>query len=354
MKTIALLPFAALITTTSVHAQGPLTPPPGAPAPLMKSLDQVEARTPLVAGQAGVTIDANGGITISQSGSYYLTGNLTLTTPGVNGITISTSHVTLDLNGFTLTNVTGSGGNAVLITAGNVTVRNGMIRGGTTLSGSTFTAAGWNDGITATTPYPNLVVEGVEVSGVRNNGIYLCYEGTRIERCSVTTVGATGLFASLVSSSTARKTGAIAILASSDPSSAAVSDCFAETVSPTQEGISASDGAVSNSRGIAVGGPGISAETATNCYGTSGSGTGLIANVATCCHGVSISGVGITGITLMNCYGQSVTGSFGISGTMATSCVASRAGGVALSVVTANGCHTLSGTVTATNKYNMP
>jgi hypothetical protein len=65
-----------LAATMNLHAQGSLTPPPGAPAPVMKSLDQVEARTPVVAGQPEVAINGSGTITISQPGSYYLTKNI--------------------------------------------------------------------------------------------------------------------------------------------------------------------------------------------------------------------------------------------------------------------------------------
>src|SRR4051794_7591582 len=88
---------AAIITVTAVGvfpgiitAQGPLTPP-GPPAPTMKSLDQIEPRTPISALP----------FTISSPGSYYLTGNLTATADG-NAITISADNVTIDLNGFTL------------------------------------------------------------------------------------------------------------------------------------------------------------------------------------------------------------------------------------------------------------
>jgi hypothetical protein len=41
-------------------AQGSLTPPPGAPAPTMKTLDQIEARTPI----------SSAPFTISAPGSY--------------------------------------------------------------------------------------------------------------------------------------------------------------------------------------------------------------------------------------------------------------------------------------------
>src|SRR5262245_49232138 len=86
---IASLPFSLL-------AQGNLVPP-GAPAPTMKSLEQVEPRTPI----------SSLPFTISSSGSYYVTRNLAGAI-GLHGITVDSSGVTLDLGGFELTG--GSGG----------------------------------------------------------------------------------------------------------------------------------------------------------------------------------------------------------------------------------------------------
>src|SRR4051812_8998727 len=74
----------------TIFAQGSLTPP-GAPAPLFKTLQQVEPRTPI----SSIPIN------ITNSGSYYLTVNLTQTNNAA-GITISASDVTIDLNGFAL------------------------------------------------------------------------------------------------------------------------------------------------------------------------------------------------------------------------------------------------------------
>ncbi len=99
---------------------------PGAPpAPTMKTLDQVQPRTP-VQTLAG---DATALYVISQPGSYYLTANLTGVS-GKDGILINTDNVTVDLNGFALIGVPGSkvgirsvGGER------NTVVRNGSIRG---------------------------------------------------------------------------------------------------------------------------------------------------------------------------------------------------------------------------------
>lgn len=116
---------ATLIVVPASHtfAQGSLTPPPGAPAPTMKTLDQIgqkldqiEPRIPLAAPSDIVTI--------SQSGSYYLTGD-------VYALGINASDVTVDLNGFAVRH---SNNSTALIIGGagpinNVTIRNGSVLG---------------------------------------------------------------------------------------------------------------------------------------------------------------------------------------------------------------------------------
>ncbi len=98
-------------TTSSAWAQGGLTPP-GAPATTMKTLAQVEPRTPI----------SSAPVTLSQPGSYYLTTN-------VNGtITIDADYVTLDLMGF---RVAPTAGDAIDIPTGkgkHTVVRNGTLR----------------------------------------------------------------------------------------------------------------------------------------------------------------------------------------------------------------------------------
>jgi hypothetical protein len=68
-------------------------------------------------------------VLISASGSYRLTSNLSVT-PGQDGIDVTAGHVTLDLNGFSITG--GGGGIADGVSlqgVTNVTVKNGSILG---------------------------------------------------------------------------------------------------------------------------------------------------------------------------------------------------------------------------------
>ena len=128
-----------ILLACGAHGQGALTPP-GAPAPTMKTLGeidsaitdldsavaQVEARIDL----ATVAGDGTYHHVISESGSYYLSGNLDVTLAG-GGIKINAPAVTLDLNGFKIERISGSGGSGIEIPTGmdGATVRNGTING---------------------------------------------------------------------------------------------------------------------------------------------------------------------------------------------------------------------------------
>jgi len=142
--------ISAVCITTYVQAQGSLTPP-GAPAPTMKTLQQIEPRTPLESGSPGVSIDPSGTIVISQSGSYYLTENLTVSSG--NGITITASGVTVDLRGFTIrSTLADSASRGININAARVSIYNGHIESGTTYiggSGDQYTGPGFDYGILA-------------------------------------------------------------------------------------------------------------------------------------------------------------------------------------------------------------
>lgn len=141
-----VLPTALLLAfAVSLSAQGPLTPP-GAPAPTMKTLEQVEARRPV----NGTTTPGNDEyhFVINQPGSYYLTGNLQVTK--AHGISVSASRVTIDLNGFEIARTAGSAGNAIAVSGDHCSIKNGSL-------------TGFNNGISAFNAGSGMI-EGVRVS----------------------------------------------------------------------------------------------------------------------------------------------------------------------------------------------
>ncbi len=296
LKLSALALLSSLILhPSSLPAQGSLTPP-GAPAPTMKTLGQVEPRTPI----------SSAPYTITTPGSYYLTTNLTVSTG--NGITINIDGVTLDLNGFTISSTapiaTGFGISA--LNRRNITVANGFIKGGVTNNGSgTYSGIGFSYGIYGASS-TNVLVDKVSVSGCRDYGIYLFLgSSTMVESCMVQTVGSFGIYASSVKGSWA-------------------ADCGSHAIYGFQ---------VSDSYGQSSGGAGVYATaTALNCYGySSGSGNGVNAKIAQNCHGHSSSGYGVYATaTASGCYGFSPSGT-GLHAFIANVCVGETATGTALS-----------------------
>ncbi|MEM7755370.1 MAG: right-handed parallel beta-helix repeat-containing protein [Planctomycetota bacterium] len=171
---------AAIVTTaitTPVNA-GPLTPPPGAPAPTNKTLNEVEPRTPINADTAPASASASH--VISTPGTYYLTANITAD-QNKSAIEINADDVILDLNGFELRGLgtfTTVSVNGVTANA-RATIRNGLIRD--------FT----QHAIQGTAQ--DLLIEGVTVRG-GGSGI-LASQSARVLRCAVYNTGGTGITA---------------------------------------------------------------------------------------------------------------------------------------------------------------
>ncbi|MES2921694.1 MAG: hypothetical protein V4819_09110 [Verrucomicrobiota bacterium] len=322
MNTNIALVLALALATLAANAQGPLTPPPGAPAPVMKSLDQVEARTPLVAGQPGVGTDSGSLLTITASGSYYLTGNLNVVNSGQHGIRIvGAVDVTIDLNGFTLTGASGTGSGYGIYPDGhasgqNVRICNGNIRG-TTTTGFLFAIA--DDGIT---PYPQVCIENVHCMNVRN-GIDMSHNvtgvGSIVRDCTVVNSGGRGIKAATVEDCSVVVSGGVAIEASSLVSRCVVRDSIGD-------GIVGQAGAVGQT-------------SVTECYASS-SANGIVAGLVSESYG---NGGG--------------SGNRGIWTSTATQCRArhsSLGSNTALEATIAIGCSLNGGVAVVTNKYNMP
>jgi len=293
----------------SALAQGPLAPP-GAPAPTMLTLSQVEPRTPITNTTA---------VTISSPGSYYLTANISVTSG--SAITITASQVTLDLNGFTLSSTEASpAGTGILLAGGNedITILNGHIKGNVVYSGGNYTGSGFANGIYFSGSNPvNVLVSHVSISGCSEYGIFLnINNSSSVESCTAQTIGSYDIYANTVSHSTANQCGLIAIAANT------ADNCYASS----------------------TGYEGLSALSANNCYGncTGGSGTGLYANNANNRYGqASSTSPGLSAITANNCQGQSYGTGDGLDATTANNCQGQcvNIGTGLLATQSASGCY---------------
>jgi hypothetical protein len=250
----------------------------------MKTLSQIEARTPLSVAT-----------TISQSGSYYLTTNITVNSG--NGITISADNVSLDLNGFTISSTAPSatGYGIYLSDQRNITIINGSVAGGVVNNEGTFSGSGFDSGIYGLDAH-NVTISGVSIAGCLNYGIYLSEDTTVVDACTVRTVGLYGIKAGTITASVVEDCGGTAIHGDQ------ISDC----------------------RGESVGSYGINGTTVNNSYGVSYSQTALTYGIYASwavnnSYGYGYSkasyGYGIYASTVNNSYGygkSSVNFAYGI------------------------------------------
>lgn len=292
-----------LVFCGSIFAQGSLTPP-AAPAPTMKTLNQIEGRTVIDPSAPGFTTPYN----ITQPGSYYLSGNINISN-NTGAIVIAAKNVTLDLNGFGLISTSASHDqtaiqiNGVSGSIANVLIRNGHISGGVTFSGGTYSGPGFADAIAISGSPTNVRVLEVAVYRCAGNGINVgevflyANSNSLVERCSVTTVGGIGVIASKVVSVSVSEAGLNGISAD------LVDDSYGASVISVP-GISATT--VRNSYGISVSGSGIGAAVVDNSYGKSTSGKGIASITASNSYGVGVSGVDSETVT--NCLGEGTTG----------------------------------------------
>lgn len=271
---------AVVATATAALAQGSLTPP-GAPGPTMKTLDQIEARIPLGTPNQISTST----LTITAPGSYVLMGPVEVATG--SGIVISTSNVTLDLNGFTVssTNTSGNTDHGIALTGTNsifnVSIANGFIAGSYTVAfDGTATGTGFSTGISGGSAR-NVQIARVSVRGARRGGISVSDDSSLVTACHVAHTGSTGITGDLVE------------------------NCTVDAVAENATGISANT--VRHSRAIlSAGGVGIRAENLVADSSANGVSIGIRAALVTNSRGGGSIGIFAT-VSVGNSVGFSIS-----------------------------------------------
>jgi len=127
LTVFSFLIAVSLIVTCWLFGQGSLTPP-GAPAPTMKSLDQIASQG-IAINAANTPGDSGDMFVINQPGNYYLNGNIAVAS-SKNGIKVSASNVTIDMNGFQIAGAASGFSGIFIPAATQCVVKNGSFPGG--------------------------------------------------------------------------------------------------------------------------------------------------------------------------------------------------------------------------------
>jgi hypothetical protein len=177
--------IATLGLVAAAIALGPLNPPSGSVAGSSRTLQEIYDKIPATGAADGriPIAPSSSAITISQPGSYVLTGNISALGGTPATITITSSNVTLDLNGYQVQfNGTGSPVMAIGPAVFNVTIRNGTISAGSV-------AVRVPNG----TPVSNLLLEDLRCENQYIRGIDLgdSVNNPTVRRCSVLNLGTT-------------------------------------------------------------------------------------------------------------------------------------------------------------------
>jgi len=301
----AALLLSAFCLPLSVFAQGSLTPP-GAPAVGMKSLNQIEPRIPIQ------SLGAAPPYMITQAGSYFLTGNITVSSG--NAINIAVSDVNLDLVGFTIrsTSTITEGAAIVATNVARIKIAGGNIAGGSTVSTGTLTARGFQHGIWGTNLTDSSIAD-LRVSGASSMGIFVG-QNSLVERCQVTDCNK------------------------------GINNSGWNCVTRNCNVLNCADSGIVGSIVEGCGGYGfytlgISAQLASTSQGSSQTGTGM-----------SVTG------SAQNCAGSSGVGTgMDCTGAVAIGCSATTVGGYySLIARIANSCTVSGGGASIAYKYNMP
>lgn len=373
---LTVIPAILGALTSAARAQGSLTPPPGPPGPVMKTIQEVYDRAAAAESRTPVTAETCPGSAtsvhvINQAGSYFLTGNVAGQS-GKAAVQINAQGVTLDLNGFSLVAAAGATRGIVVSSGGGpVAIRNGFIRFWPQ-QGIQFTAASdfTIQDVTVLSSSGRGIdtlgsgtIERVNVHGARDYGIYcggspqVTLRECRVE--NVTGSGITmGIFApdALVSRCTvtgvtggAGGGGSVAGISAADGT---VESCNVRNI--VRNGSGARLAGIENAnvvndctvRGITGNGPaspdsaleaaGIFAcSTVSRCsVSTVNGGAGQyargisLAGVVSHCEVNGLTGVlqkaGIAGVRISDCSVGRVTGGFGIEGSLVTGCTVSE------------------------------